>query len=172
MFAEMLVRSKADLKQVENEATAIKHDVLGLSFLLCNRTQRYNLSTGSGWSSEHFVFHISPAELWHNFYRSRCPLQFSHTIKFPIWETGTDLGPDCDGSFFQISLLAQRIGKNCLAGYPTIFLLWIYQWEVAGDPFESRQAGVTARSISFSCKVDLNRTVYNHHCQISESLHF
>lgn len=38
-FAEMLVCSKADLRQVENEEPAIKNDVLGLSFLLCNRTQ-------------------------------------------------------------------------------------------------------------------------------------
>jgi len=33
-FAEMLVCSKADLGQVQNEETATKNDVLGSSFLL------------------------------------------------------------------------------------------------------------------------------------------
>lgn len=146
-FAETLVCSKADLRQVENEATAIKNDVLGLSLLLCSKTRKHNLSTDPGRSSEHFVFHISLAELQHNLHRSRCPLYISHTIKFPICKTGKvspDLGAGCGH-------------KNGLAGYPTISLLWMYQWELAEDPFQSRQARVSMRPILFSCEVDLSR---------------
>lgn len=136
-----------------------KNYVLGLSFLLCNKTQNQNLSTGPGWSSEHFVFHISPAE--HNLYRSRCPLFFFTYYKVSHMgnrKVSLDLGPGCGGCFFLISLLAQRNCKNSLAGYPNIFLLWIYQWELAGDPFQSRQAQVRMRPLSFSCRVVLSRT--------------
>lgn len=74
------------------------------------------------------------------------------------WKVSPDLGPGCGGCFFLISLLAQRHCENGLAGYPSISLSWIYQWELAGDPFQPRQARVSMRPISFSCRVDVSRT--------------
>lgn len=74
------------------------------------------------------------------------------------WNVSPDLGPGCGGCFFLISLLAQRNCKNSLAGYPNIFLLWIYQRELAGDPFQSRQAQVSMRPLSFSCRIVPSRT--------------
>lgn len=75
------------------------------------------------------------------------------------WKISSDLGRSCGCCFFLITLLAQRYYRNDLEKYPNISLVWIYQWELAGDSFQWRQAGVSMRPISFSCGVDLSRSL-------------
>lgn len=145
VFAERLVCSKIDLRQVENE-TAFKNDVAGLSFLLCNRTQKHNLQTGPGWSTEHFVFHITQQN-FHVTCKEAGVCSIFHILQsfsYGKLESKSRSWP---------RLWLQNQFSSISKYFPIMDLPMGVRWTSV-----SSQARVCMWPISFSCGVSLSRT--------------